>query len=393
MFYALAFLVHCIVFPLGYLARLIGLLHRCLSNLHASLVLFSIFLYSRGGAQAFLADTMHGNVSLFAYHAGASPNEICLDTGCSRPLFRLDTLGMLTGVREEKARAYGIAGQSANITHTGYWPGKEKLIGKIYCSSDVKLNLMGVPQLMKNGCEVVGKGESLKILEPSGDILFDGKLNNRGLFTCAFAHFGAYPRVVKGVDSGGVKGVYQEAPRAPQVLFEEDDHEFDISKYKSNMSDAELFRFMHGHFTQEEKKRAMQAWNFHSTMAHMVHQALGDAFENGLFAGVKLTRKDLDNAYKLFGPCVACMEGKFKLPSEPPSETPPAPTVGHTLNADFYVYKLTTLGGYNYVLIVTDQKSGAIFTHTSRTRQRRVWRQVFRRSLPASTDMAIESAR
>ena len=228
---------------------------------------------------------------------------------------------------------------------------------------------MGVPQLMKNGCEVVGKGESLKVLEPSGDILFDGKLNDRGLFTCTFAQFGAYPSEVKGVDSseakgvegGGVKGVDQAPARTPQVLFEEDDHEFDISKYKSNMSDAELFRFMHGHFTQEEKKRATQAWNFHSTMAHMGRQALGDAFENGLFAGAKLTRKDLDNAYKLFGPCMACMEGKFKLPSEPSSETPPAPTVGHTLNADFYVYKLTTLGGYNYVLIVTDQKSGAIF--------------------------------
>ena len=59
-------------------------------------------------------------------------------------------------------------------------------------------------------------------------------------------------------------------------------------------------------------------------------KSLGDAFEHGCFDGCNLTRADLPNAYKLFGICAACLEGKFKLEPEPEADTVPAPDIGHT---------------------------------------------------------------
>ena len=79
-------------------------------------------------------------------------------------------------------------------------------------------------------------------------------------------------------------------------------------------------------------------------MGHMGRKALGDALEHGLYEGVSLTRADVDRAYKLFGGCNACEEAKFTLPSEPASLSEPAPWVGHTLSADLFMFKQTTLG-------------------------------------------------
>ena len=281
---------------------------------------------------------------------------------------------MLSNVREERARAVGIAGQTAGITHTGFCPGKEHLIGKIFCSKDVKLNLMSVPQLMANGCTVIGKGRRLDIFEPSGKILFRGKLNQKGLFVCPLsslqpsekdirleAHPSSMEADIEGTPKAEVlKGVLEESHVGTKQEYGHD-NDYDLSKMKPGLSDGEFYRFMHGHFTQEERKRAMAAWNLHDAWGHPGKHVMGDALDNGLIAGCVLTRRDLDNAFKMFGPCLPCMEGKFKLPPEPPSESEPAPTVGHTINADLFIYKLITLGGFNYVVIATDQKSGAMF--------------------------------
>jgi hypothetical protein len=248
----------------------------------------------------------------------------------------LETKKYLTDVKMENHSAVGIVGEQAKITHTGMHPCK--YVGKVYCSKDVKVNLMSVPVMMDNGCTIDGAKENMHIRDPTGAVVFHGKRNKRGLYVCplnpAQAH--AFPATVK------------------------EEEEFDFKTMKPGMSEGEFYRFVHGHYTQEERKRATEAWVLHGTMGHMGRKALGDALENGLYAGCNLTRRDVDNAYKLFGGCNACLEGKYQLPSEPPSETEPCPSVGHTLNVDLYIYRVTTLGGYNYVVIATDQKSGAI---------------------------------
>ena len=362
------------------LSRILLFLGRRAASASAYMMLLRIFCLSKAGVHAFSVNIEASNgIDIWAFGEGAAGDEICLDTGCSRPLFRLDTLAMLTNVKKESARAVGIAGQTASITHTGYCPGREQLIGKIFCSGDVRLNLMSVPQLMANGCTVMGKGHRLDVFEPSGKILFKGELNKRGLFVCPLSSLQTPAldrRNVSGPGGGmnvinGLEGVLDRSNReeTPEIINREKktktsydhDDDYDLSKMKPGISDEEFYRFMHGHFTQEERKRAITAWNLHEIWGHPGQKAMGDMLENGLIAGCTLTRKDLDNAFKMFGPCFACLEGKFKLPSEPPSESEPAPTIGHTLNADLFIYKLTTLGGYNFVVIATDQKSGAMF--------------------------------
>jgi hypothetical protein len=147
-----------------------------------------------------------------------------------------------------------------------------------------------------------------------------------------------------------------------QKMIETDQEEqYSFENMKPGMSEPDFVNFIEGHYTMQERKRAKEAWEVHSTTGHMSQKQLGDALENGVYAGSYLTRADVDRAYKLFKGCNACAEAKFKLPPEPESNTPPAPSVGHTLNIDIFFYRHTTLGGNTCVVIATDQKSGAMF--------------------------------
>ena len=315
---------------------------RIVSRLACVMLLVRILCLSKAGVKAFSMHTERlKGVDIWAFGEGAACDEIRLGIGCSLLLFRIDTLAMLTNVRRKSTKVVGIAVQTASITHTGYCPGKEQLVGKISCSGDVKPNPMSVPQLMANGCTVVGKGHRLDILEPSRKVLFKGKLNERGLFVCPLSSIGdnvtgpieAHPNDIdKPVRTGsekemevleGFKGVPNKngerkipAPidrnRKSKILYDHDGDN-DLSK-------------MHGHITQEERKRATAAWNLHEIWGHPGKKVMGDTLENGLIAGCTLTRKDLDNAFKMLGLCFACLEG-----------------------------------GYNFVVLAMDQESRAMF--------------------------------
>ena len=145
-----------------------------------------------------------------------------------------------------------------------------------------------------------------------------------------------------------------------QLVQEDQEDQYAFSKMKLNMSEPDFYNFIRGHYTMEERKRAKETWEAHSAMGHMSKKALGDAMENGVYAGSYLTRADVENAYKIYSGCNACMEAQYKLPSEPESKSPTAPWVAHTLNIDIFFYRNVTLGGNRLVIIATDQKSGAI---------------------------------
>jgi hypothetical protein len=72
---------------------------------------------------------------------------------------------------------------------------------------------------------------------------------------------------------------------------------------------------------------------------------------------MRLTSKDVRNAHKLFGQCTSCLIGKSKCPSEPPSTTPPAARIGDRVHADIYILNHTSLGGNNFILLATNERS------------------------------------
>ena len=142
----------------------------------------------------------------------------------------------------------------------------------------------------------------------------------------------------------------------PHMLDQDDN----IAQLNPGASDADLYEFMRNHFSADQEKRAKRAWAIHTAEGHPGRKMLGDALEHGCFSECNLTRADLDNAYKLFAPCAACLEGKFKLPSEPEADSVPAPAVAHTLYMDLFFHKYPTLGGHTIVLIATDANSGSM---------------------------------
>jgi hypothetical protein len=263
------------------------------------------------------------------------------------------------------------------------------------------VDLVSVPQMLKNGCSLSAVGKLMLIKDKDKKIVFRAVRDNNGLYLAHEKDVTAYNvsvqddaifeklwarsdqdgTQVKGVISQ-LKGVARDGhpaqttawlsealvgmsesglERLKKMIEDDQDEQYSFERMKMNMSEPDFVKFIHGHYTMQERKRAVEAWEAHSTMGHMSQKQLGDAFENGLYAGSYLTRADVDRAYKLFGGCVPCSEAKFKLPPEPESTTAPTENIGETLNVDIFFYRQTTLGGNDLVVIATDQKTGAIF--------------------------------
>ena len=68
-------------------------------------------------------------------------------------------------------------------------------------------------------------------------------------------------------------------------------------------------------------------------------------FNNNLYIGIDLTSKDLDNAYKLFGRCPACLEGKMREPVHAASKIFQSDVVGEILYGDLKQMKVNCISG------------------------------------------------
>jgi hypothetical protein len=108
----------------------------------------------------------------------------------------------------------------------------------------------------------------------------------------------------------------------------------------------------------EQKKRAAQVRLLHSAMYHVSDAKLSAALTYGTIVGTTLTARDVRNAERLFGPCIACKAGKTKRPGYSQSENEPAERVGDVVHVDIYVLSKETIGGYNYMLFAVDEFSG-----------------------------------
>ena len=231
------------------------------------------------------------------------------------------------------------------------------------------VDLVSIPQMLKNGCSVSAVGRIMLIRDKNKKIVFKAVRHKSGLYVAhekdALSYIasmeeeegledlwktnGTYTPAVKGV-AAGLKGVPNRdwisrlretlSPgnfdKLQKMIETDQEEQYSFENMKPGMSEPDFVNFIEGHYTMQERKRAKEAWEVHSTTGHMSQKQLGDALENGVYAGSYLTRADVDRAYKLFKGCNAYAEAKFKLPPEPESNTPPAPSVGHTLNMDIF---------------------------------------------------------
>jgi hypothetical protein len=261
-----------------------------------------------------------------------------VDTGCSHHLFR-STIG-LKNVRRLKhpIPVRGITSNPEYIRHVADHP--NPWIGEVCIAPWATADLLSVGQLMQNGCSLLGKANKLIMKNPFGKTLFTAVRDDSGLFLTSDQEIKAF------ADLKGHSYV---------------DVEHTVERLEPDAPEWKLREFIHGHFTRQQRIRAEAAWKLHSVSGHPSHQALGDQCEHGAFEGVKLTRADVDNAYKIFRICHACAEAKFKVPPARSSHSPPAPRTGHTLCMDLLQYKVPTLGGNTCVLIAVDEHTGAIF--------------------------------
>ena len=65
------------------------------------------------------------------------------------------------------------------------------------------------------------------------------------------------------------------------------------------------------HFSAEERSRAAEAFALCPKLGHPSDIYLSNSLNNGNFSSCHLTSQDLKNARDLFGPCLACLEGKI----------------------------------------------------------------------------------
>jgi hypothetical protein len=83
---------------------------------------------------------------------------------------------------------------------------------------------------------------------------------------------------------------------------------------------------------------------------------LAAALKNNNLEGTHLTAQDVRNAAAIYGPCIACLQGKMKAPREPTSTAPLATAIGEKIHCDILPIP-TSIGGNNFILYCVDDKS------------------------------------
>ena len=111
------------------------------------------------------------------------------------------------------------------------------------------------------------------------------------------------------------------------------------------------------HVNAEQRARCDRAEMLH-TLSHMSDDAVCDALLNGHFAWANLTSSDIRLNRKLRGPCVQCLEGKFRGKPMLPSVNPPASAVGMCLEIDTQELHVKSIGGNLCYLDCCDEFSG-----------------------------------
>jgi len=247
-----------------------------------------------------------------AFKCSGEDSSFIVDSGC-RGAHICRSADMLESIEEKHTTVQGITGHSLTATCAGDLP----MVGRAIVVPKAEANLLSLRQLISEGGYFKGDRDALVVFDEKDRVKLTATHKGDGFWRC----------------------------------------NYDDLKKSSKVTTYEV-----KHYSAEERDRAKRAFDLCSLMGHPSDQALINTFDNGSFTHLDLTSEDFRNARALFGPCLACLEGKIKAPSSKPSTTPPASAIGEHLHVDLLPLTTVSLGGNSYLLIAVDEKTGYITT-------------------------------
>ena len=237
-----------------------------------------------------------------------------VDTGCDGHLWKSGRA--LSGVKSVRGiTATGITGASLEVEGVGDF----KSLGNVHFSKDVRDNLISANQLLDVGCTLRADATVLEMISPTGFVFIRAtRTKYGGLFAVKLKDIKAFQKTANGV------GV--DASGKPRL----------------NANDI---------------RRATLARAAHVNSGHIDDAAM-KAGLGGVYRGLDITARDVDNALVIFGPCVVCAEGKMTAPDQPATTTEPVQRPGHTIGVDIIDLPSPSIGGNTKMLIARDYGSG-----------------------------------
>jgi hypothetical protein len=115
------------------------------------------------------------------------------------------------------------------------------------------------------------------------------------------------------------------------------------------------------YLSAEEIRRAKEAQLLCGQFGHPGPKYLQQALDHGLLGPTHLSANDHKNAVSMFGPCIACLEGKMKEPRAPTSNSEPARTIGGMIHVDLIPLPASSIGGNKFILFSVDEKSAYVY--------------------------------
>ena len=111
------------------------------------------------------------------------------------------------------------------------------------------------------------------------------------------------------------------------------------------------------HVSREQRLRCDRVEVVHF-LSHANDDVLCQALDSGAYPWANLTSADVRLNRRLRGPCICCLEGKFRSPSMPSSDTPPATAVGDKISVDTQELRVKSAGGNLCYIDSCDEFSG-----------------------------------
>ena len=223
---------------------------------------------------------------------------------------------------------------------------------------------MGVRELTKNHGEVHFRNEICTIKMPNHKII-KATLNKDELYVISFktmlSLMGRHITYSSITEEGDIRisnsstersSILGELSDESNTSFTTNDSIGSISENTATLTDSKVRVF-----SKEQQRRALEYREMHRALAHPSDEYMINAFNSGVIIGTRLTATDVRNAKDIYGPCLACLQGKAIRPSYKASNNPPATKVGDVVHVDIIELSKTSLGGSTHILFSVDEFS------------------------------------
>ena len=233
-----------------------------------------------------------------------------VDDGCKGANVVKDA-ALLNDTRSARHASVGgiVKGKSIKATAVGYLP----FAGKTFVAPDAEYNVLSFRQLLRPGNKFFGDLKKKQILDDNGNILLTATERN-GYYTVTYQDLLTAEDMLK-------------TTALPTSASESVEKEPSTSESEVISNDKIV------HLNKEERTRAEEAFRLCRNLNHPGLNGVINALKSGLF-NTHLSPADVRNGWSLYGPCLACAEGKLKASSERASQSPPASLPGEYLHCD-----------------------------------------------------------